>query len=1049
MVDNMQRETGIIAWMARNPVAANLLMLVVFAAGAHGLFNVTKEVWPTYVPHTLSINVPYPGSSPEEAEEGIIIKIEEAVQDIVGIKEIRSLAREGSGEVSLEFESNIDITDVLNEVKVRVDGITSFPGEAEPPIIKEDIISTRVVNLTLFGDVGELQLKQLGDQVRDDLLALPGITQVSSHGTRDYEIAIEVSNTALRQYGLQFDDVVSAIRSQSRDLPGGKLRTDNGVISLRSMGQAETADEFSALTLLTRRDGTQVTVGDVATVVDGFKDQPILNRLNGRSGVTLEVSRVGKQSALEISDRVREYAEAKRDSLPQGLQMTVWADRTTTLKSRVNLLLRSALQGVVLVMLALALFLKTSLAFWVVMGLPFCFLGALAVMNLPGVDMSINVISLFGFILVLGILVDDAIVTSESAYSYLEREQNGVESIIRGVKRVAVPTVFGILTTVLAFMPVIFVEEGIGHIFGFAAPVIIICLVFSLIETKLILPAHLRHMHIDHSKQPPRRWSWGMVQKKFGDGMKHFAHYRYQPFLQKVVQHRYISLAVFIAIFIVSIALVTSGILRTVFFPSVPTDRINVSLVMPQNSSYQKTHETALRIEQAALRMNERYRQQEGRAVINELRVASTSDFDATISAHLLPSTERQITSVELARWWREEIGELSGVKSMSLDASAGFSGLPVSIELHGSDLQQLRAAADDVKRQLHDYDGVFDITDTFESGGAEVDIRITEEGRALGLGQAELARQVRQAFFGAEVQRLQRGRHEVRVYVRFPADQRQSLETLRSMWIQLPDGNKVPFEVVGEIVEGTGINYIRRLNRNRVVIVSADVDKNKISSEEITQMIDEEVMPGVLSRYPTVGYRFTGEAEEREENINSLMAGSAVMLILIFAALAIPLKSYGQPLIIMAMIPFGIVGAIWGHLLLGKPLSVISFVGIIALCGVVVNDSLVLVDYINHRVAEGVERGKAILEAGVQRFRAVVLTSVTTFVGLLPIQLETSIQAQFLKPMAISISFGVMFASAITLLLVPVLCFIVDDVAGWWRSLHRDKQPAIGESQP
>lgn len=1044
---DLRRETGLIAWMARNPVAANLLMLVVMVAGVHGLLNVTKEVWPTYELKSLTITVPYPGSSPEEAEEGIILKIEEEVQDIVGIREIRSLAREGSGQVTIDFEPEVDIKDALNEVKVRVDGISSFPGDAEPPRIEEKLVRSRVINLSLFGDADEHQLKEMGDQVREELLTLPGITQVDLNGTRDYEIAIEVSNLALQQYGLQFDDVVRAVRNQSQDLPGGKLRTGGGVISLRSMGQADTAAQFAELTVLTRDDGTQLKVGDLAEVVDGFIDQPILSRLNGRNSVTLSVHRVGRQSALDISEEVREYAEQKRAQLPRGMQLSVWADRTETLKSRLNLLMRSAVQGVILVMLALALFLRTSLAFWVVMGLPFCVLGTLAVMNFPALDLSINIISLFGFILVLGILVDDAIVTSESAYSYLEREQQGVDSIIRGVKRVAVPTVFGILTTVLAFLPVLFVKEGFGKIFTYATHVIIICLLFSLVETKLILPAHLRHLKVGKDRGKIDRWSWGALQQAFSEGMKHFAEQRYLPFLERVIRHRYLSLAVFIAIFIVTIAMVKSGMVRTVFVPNVPSDDITVSMTMPQDGSYLDTHAAAAKIEQAALRMNERYRQQEGVDVITELSVTSRTDFDASIAAFLISSTERNITSAELSNWWREEIGDLPGVKYMSLDASVGFSGDPISVELRGQDLQQMRLAADELKRALHDYDGVFDIRDTFDSGGVEADIRISEQGKALGLGQAELARQVRQAFFGAEIQRIQRGRHEVRVYVRFPAEQRETLETLRSMWIQLPDGRKVPFEVVGKIVESTGINYINRYDRQRVVKVVANVDKFKTSSAEINNALEADVLPELLSHYPTLSYTLGGEAEEEAENTSSLLAGSAVMLILIFAALAIPLKSYGKPLIIMAMIPFGVVGAIWGHVLLGKPLSMISFVGIIALSGVVVNDSLVLVDYINHRVQEGVAWTVATLESGVQRFRAVVLTSVTTFVGLLPIQMETSIQAQFLKPMAISIAFGVLFATTITLLLVPVLCFIVDDVSNYWQTLRQ--KLASGVQQP
>lgn len=1035
--ENLPKETGVIAWMANNPVAANLLMLVVMVAGIQGMFNVTKEVFPTFSVNTLTISVPYPGSSPEEVEQGIVIKIEENIQDVVGIKEIVSTASEGAGQVSVQFEPGTDMAAALNKVKLRVDSISSFPGDAEPPIIEEVMTRARVLNLTLYGDVSERQLKELADDTRDELLTFPGITQIDVTGTRDYEITIEVSNLALRQYGLQFDDVVNAVRNQSKDLPGGKLRTHSGSISLRSMGQAYTADEFSKLTLISRKDGTQLMIGDVAKVVDGFEDQPMLNRLNGRAGITLKVMRVGQQSAIATSEMINRFAQRKQLELPEGIEISVWADRTEILESRMNLLLKSAAQGIVLVMISLALFLQLSLAFWVVMGLPFCFLGALMVMNFPAVDMSINVISLFGFILVLGILVDDAIVTGESAYNQLESENQGAESIIRGVKRVAVPTIFGVLTTILAFMPILLMEEGIGRLFGFAGPVIIFCLLFSLVETKLILPAHLRHLKIDYAERAKGRGigsSWYRLQQRVSGGLKHFAEYRYQPLLKKAVAHRYISVAIFIAIFIVVLSFLQSGILRMVFFPSVPSDTMAVTLQMPQGTAYQQTHDYALHIEQAALAVNEDYRQQWGRGVIDALEVESTQDNEARVSAELIASTEREITSVELANQWREKIGELSGVKALSVNANAGFSGVPVNIELQSDDLEQLRMAAAEIKLALLSFDGVFDVRDTFDAGGPEVDIRITQEGRVLGLGQTELARQVRQAFFGAEIQRLQRGRHEVRVYVRFPAHQRESLETLRSMWIQLPPnssnpGAKVPFDVVGEIVESTGVSTITRINRHRVVNVQADIDKLKTSSAQVVKAVELEVLPEVLKKYPAVNYRLSGEAEEQAENTSSLLAGSLVMLLLVFAALAIPLRSYGQPLIIMSVIPFGMVGAFLGHMIMGAPLSVISIIGIIALSGVVVNDSLVLVDYINQRVKDGVNWSGAVMEAGVRRFRAVILTSVTTFAGLLPIQLETSIQSQFLKPMAISVAFGVLFATVVTLILVPVLCIIVDDL--------------------
>ncbi|MGK0500631.1 MAG: multidrug efflux pump subunit AcrB [Oceanicoccus sp.] len=1029
-------ETGIIAWMARNPVAANLLMLVVMVAGIQGIFNITKEVYPDFGSNIITITVPYPGSSPEEVEKGILIKIEEKIQDLVGIREITSVASEGSGKVTVEFDPGVDLSDALNKVKARVDGISGFPLDAEPAIIEEVIRRNRVVNLTIYGQLDESQLKRLADETREELLLMPGITQVDVSGSRDYEISIEISNLALRQYGLQFDDVVNAVRAQSRDLPGGKLRTETGSISLRSMGQVYTADEFADLTLVNRKDGTRITIGDVAQVKDGFKDQPLLSRLNGRSGVSLKIMRVGRQSALQTSDLVQRFADKKRQTLPLGVEVAVWADRTEILESRMSLLLNSAAQGVLLVMISLALFLRMSLAFWVVMGLPFCFLGALAVMSLPMFDISINIISLFGFILVLGILVDDAIVTGESAYNQLEKENDGIESIIRGVKRVAVPTIFGVLTTILAFIPLMLMEEGVGRLFGFAGPVIVLCLLFSLVETKLILPSHLRHMTARTTNDGNGIGAgFSRLQLRFSDGLKHFAENRYQPFLRRAVQHRYISLAIFIAIFIIAISMILSGILRLSFFPVVPSNTARVTLQMPQGTSYQKTHEYALRIERAALAANDKFRDQFGKDVIAALEVVSSTDNEAKISAELIPSTERDVTSVEIASWWRENIGDLPGVKALSVDANAGFGGFPVSIELKSDDLNQLRLAAQEIKLALQPFDGVFDVRDTFDAGGPEVDIRITREGEALGLGQAELARQVRQAFFGAEIQRLQRGRDEVRVYVRFPEAQRQSLETLRAMWIQLPNGSKVPFEVVGKVVESTGVSTITRINRSRIVKVLADVDKTITSSSAVTRQVERDVLPAVLARHPAVNYSLGGEAEEQQENTSSLLVGTAVMLILVFAALAIPLKSYSQPLIIMSVIPFGVVGAIIGHLLLGKPLSVISMIGIIALSGVVVNDSLVLVDYINQRVREGLIWTEAVMEAGVRRFRAVLLTSVTTFVGLLPIQLETSIQSQFLKPMAISVSFGVLFATVVTLILVPVLCFIVDDLRGYKRA--------------
>ncbi|WP_019529907.1 efflux RND transporter permease subunit [Dasania marina] len=1040
----MLHERGVIAWMARNSVAANLLMWIVIAAGVNALFTITKEVFPSFPSEVLTITVPYPGSSPEEVEQGILIKIEEQIQDLVGIDEIISRASEGSGVVTVTVEPGTDIATFMNKVKLRIDGISSFPIDAEPAIIEERLQRTRAINLTLYGELSEHELKKLADKIRDDLLAVEGITQIDMVGSRDYEISIEISDAALQQYGLSFDQVVTAIRNQSKDLPGGKLRTDNAAITLRSIGQAYTADEFSVLTLINRPDGTRITLGDVAQVRDGFEDQPVLSELNQVHGISLQIDRVGEQDVLAISEQVKRYVAEQSQLLPAGVGISYWQDRTEILKSRINLMLSSAFQGMVLVLISLALLLELSLAIWVVVGLPFCVLGTIFVMDLAYVNLSINIVSLFGFILVLGILVDDAIVTAESAYTQLEEENEGVDSIIRGVKRVAVPTTFGVLTTIFAFMPLVLATEGIARFFSVMAPVIIVALLFSLLETKLILPAHLRHIKIrrSHKEGADKEAAKGAMavfrraQHYCSGKMQSFAEQRYQPALEWALRYRYITLAFFVAILILALGLVQSGIVRQVFFPSVPSDSMSVTMTLPQGSSYKLTHDYAYRIEKAAMALNQHYHQISGSDVdvVRQIYTLSESDTQAEIRVELINSTERSITSVEIARWWREKIGELPGIKSFTIDANAGHAGIPIDIELQSADLEQLRLASEDIRKQLLLFDGVFDVRDTFDAGGPEIDVQVTPEGEALGLGQAELARQVRQAFFGAEVQRIQRGRHEVRVYVRFPEDERNSLETLRQMWVQLPDGRKVPFEVVGRAIERSGVSAINRIDRRRVVNVQADVDKLKVSPGDVIATINSDILPEVLQRFPAVKYRFTGEEEARAENIASLSTGVLVMLMIIYAALAIPLRSYGLPLIIMSVIPFGVVGAILGHLLLGQDVSIISIVGIIALSGIVVNDSLVLVDYINHRYRSGSSWHEAIKEAGKRRFRAVILTSVTTFAGLLPIQLERSIQAQFLKPMAVSVAFGVLFATVVTLILVPVLCYIAEDVKLWFR---------------
>jgi multidrug efflux pump subunit AcrB len=1033
LVNNVGQERGIIAWMANNPVAANLLMLVVMVGGLASTFNLTKEVFPTFPTEIIAITVPYPGSSPEEVEAGIIRIIEEEVQNIVGVEEISSVAREGVGTVNVQMEAGTPMSRALVQVKTRVDGIASFPANAEEPVVEELLALTRTMFLSVYGDLDEFQLRELAEIIRDEVLMIPGISQVSLRGARDYEIAIEVSDTELRRYDLSFDAVVRAVQQRSRDLPGGKLRTGEGSITLRSVGQAYTADEFAALNLITRSDGTVLTLGDVARVRDGFEEQPMLNRLNGKPSISLEVERVGDQNVLAMTENLRAYVATKGSALPPGVQLTAWADRSEILKGRINLMLKSAVQGAILVMITLALFLNLSLAFWVILGIPFSFLGALLVIDLFDLT-TINIFSVFGFILVLGMLVDDGIVTAESAFAQLEEEGEGVDSIVRGVRRVTVATIFGALTTMVAFGPAAILTEGIARLLSVIVYVVVLSLLFSLIETKLILPAHLRHLRIDHS--PPNRRSplgWlKLLQQQCSLGLVRFAEEVYRPALEWAVGHRYITLAIFLAGLLLCLALIPSGIVRYVFFTNVPSNSINVDLKMPNGTPWQTTHEYSLRIEEAARAMGRRYQEETGReqSVIREILTLSTEDTESRVSVELIPSTERDITSVRLAQWLREALGELSGVQSLSFDANAGPSGASIDVELAGSELEELRSAADELKLALVDIDGISDVRDTFDAGGPELDIQVSAEGQALGLSQVELARQVRQAFFGAEVQRVQRGRHEVRIYVRLPAAHRESLDALRLLWIDIPGRGKVPFDVVGTANERSGVSVINRFNRQRVVNVRADLDKSRVEPGEVNAEIVRNILPDILARHQGVSHRLAGEAEAQAESTSSLELGFVAILIMIYAALAVPLRSYGLPLIIMSVIPFGLTGAILGHLIVGSDVSILSTVGMIGLTGIVVNDSLVLVDHVNHRLKHRGESWRdAVVSGAVRRFRPVVLTSITTFVGLLPIQLETSIQAQFVKPMATSVAFGVLFATMVTLVLVPVLYFVGRDI--------------------
>ena len=1025
-------DKGIIAWFARNPVAANLLMAVIMAAGLFTAFTIKKEVFPEFSLEQVIISVPYRGASPQEVEEGVLVRIEEAIQAVNGIKKIRSRADEGFGRVTVEMRPGYDIQKLTNDIKVRIDGISTFPVETERPIVEELILSNEVLWINLYGDVDDITLKRLTDQVRDEITALPDISHAETY-TRDFEISIEVSESKLREYGLSFDDVARAVRQSSIDLPAGSIKTSGGEISLRTKGQAYTGLEYASLVLRTGPDGTRILLGDVANVVDGFVDTNAESRFNRKKSAAVRVLRVGEQSALDVAKAAKAYVEEKNKTLPEGITLQVWSDGSKFLKDRLTMLLRNCISGLVLVFLSLTLFLRLKLAIWVCLGIPLSFLGALWLMPMPFMDISINMITLFGFLVVIGIVVDDAIVVGENVYTVSQKEGFGVASAIKGAREVAVPVTFGVLTTIVAFIPMLMVPGVNGKIWSGIGLVVIGTLIFSLVESKLILPAHLASMK-PREQDPDKLNRFDRFQRMFGRALQWWIHRIYQPSLALALRNRYTTLATFIGVFIISIGLIMSGVVRFVFFPNIESDYLNANVQMTEGTPASFTFETALRMQEAIYEVKAEA-EADGEDVIANVLLLQQSDTEIQFWVEMSPSEKRSIKGSDIARRWREKVGQIPGANSVTFSGTIANSGAPIDVQLTSPNAEQLQAAANDIKAALREYSGVFDVRDTSNLGKQEIRLGIKPQAEMLGLTLTDLGRQVRQGFYGEEAQRIQRGRDDIRVMVRYPESERRSLGYLESMRIRTPEGSEVPFSYVAEASMGRGYSTIGRVDRKRIVSVQADIDKDAVTPDSVRNDLNERIIPEVLRKYPQVKYSQEGEAREQADSLNSLAMGGLLAAFLIFALMAVPLKSYLQPLIIMSVIPFGLIGAVFGHILMGHPVSILSMCGMIALAGVVVNDSLVMVDYINRAISRGEALGEAVRKAGVARFRPILLTSLTTFAGLSPLLLEKSLQAQILIPMAISLAFGVVFATFITLVLIPCLYLVLYDLKALFSS--------------
>lgn len=1032
-----------IRWFAHNPVASNLLMVLLLLGGAAGVMLTNQEEFPSIDIKVVNVRVPYLGAAPVEVEKAVCSRVEEAIEGLEGIDKIRSVATEGMCNVTSELFDDADATAVLNEIKSRVDAINSFPLETEKPVVSKLAITRRVVQVAMSGNVDERTLKELGQELRDDIAAIDGISQVGLDYIRPYEISIEVSETELRRYGITLDQVSQAIRSSSLDMPGGTLKTRNGEILIRTTGQAYWGREFEDVIVLTRKDGTRVHLRDIAAIRDTFEEGDLRAMFNGERAVTINVSQVGDEDLLQIARDVKDLVKDFEAQLPQGIALNIWIDTSMELRERMRVLMQNAGGGLFLVLVILALFLKFRVAMWVAIGIPVALMGTLGV--LPFTDINISSMTVMAFILVLGIVVDDAIVVGERVFGHEQMGKPPLAAAVDGTWEVSVPVIFGVLTTVAAFLPLIMVQ---GRMSGFFAPigwVVIFALVCSIIESQWILPSHLAHRKHSEPSTGFSAW-WNRFQGRLSKWLENVASNHYMPFLHRVLSWRYVSAAICLGVLILSLSLIASGRVVFGFFPAIEGDRVYAGLEMPEGTAAETTLAAAVRIETAARRLNEDMTRELGlpepliRNVLSS--VGQNVDRDgpsqpssagrsniAEIVIDIAPLAERQdLPANVVVTRWREYVGPISDAVKLSFDAELFSAGDPIEYQLKGKNVDQLRAAAESLKAELTRYDGVFDISDSFRSGKQEIKLNLLPEARNLGLTLADLASQVRNAFYGSEVQRVQRGKDDVRVMVRFPEYERKSIGNLEDMYIRTPDGHEVPFYSVAKFELSRGYSSINRLDGRRIVTVRSDVDRAVVSPEQVATSLSEDFIPGFARQFPGVDIDMGGEQEERTTALTGLLVGAMFSLVVIYGLLAVPLKSYLQPLVIMSVIPFGAVGAIVGHFALNVQLMFFSALGIVALSGVVVNASLVLVDYANRQRREGNNIMESMLTACVVRFRPIMLTSVTTFVGLIPLMsTDTPATGPFI-PMAISLAWGVLFATFITLLLVPCLYLIVED---------------------
>jgi multidrug efflux pump subunit AcrB len=1020
-----EEKRGIIAWMTSNRVTPNLLMFTLIFGGLYFALTVKQEVYPEFDLDIVTVRVPYPGSSPEEVEQGIILVIEEAIRGLEGVKEVTALASEGAGTVTAELEEGADQQRIYQDIKQEIDRITTFPEDAEEPEVSLVMRRREVLDLLLYGDVSEWVLREAAEQVRDSLLQEPGITQVELEGAREYEVQVLIDQDTLRTYGLTLQEVAGRIRAAAVELPGGMVETSGGDVLLRVMERRDWADEFAAIPIITTENGSVLYLSDIAQVRDDFEDVDQQAMFNGYRAIGIEVFRVGDQTPIGVSDATRKAMERIEAQLPTGVNWSIRRDAAEVYRQRLDLLLRNAWSGLLLVLAMLGLFLEFKLAIWVTMCIPISFLGTF--LFFPAMDITINMMSMFAFIIALGMVVDTAIVIGENIYDYRKKGMSYFAAAVRGTRDVSIPIAFSILTNIVAFVPMCFVPGFIGKTWKVIPLIVIVVFLISWVESIWILPTQLAHPR-PRSTHPIARWLHD-CQQAFSRLFERFVNNGFASFLDLCIRHRQIAVALAFAVLVIVLGQVFSGRIGMISMPRVESDFASVTAVLPFGSPAPKVQKICERLIEAGRGVVE----ENGGERLSTGVFARINENEISVRVYLTDPDVRPLSTAKVTELWREQVGPIPGLESIRFESDRGGpgSGAALTIELSHRDIRVLDAAGDKLATILAGFPNVKDIDDGYTPGKDQLNFTIRPEGQSLGLTASDIARQVRNAFYGAEALRQQRGRSEIRVRVKFPKEQRISEYDVEQLLIRTPPGKDVPLLQVAEMTRGRSYTSIHRRNGRRTVTVVADVEPID-DTTQVMETLKQEVLPQLVRDYPGLSYLWEGRQADFAESIQSLCRGLILALFAIYALLAIPFRSYFQPMIIMVAIPFGIVGAVLGHMLMGYSLSIMSMMGIVALAGVVVNTSLILIDYANglRQKDPSVSALEAIHQAGVRRFRPIMLTTLTTFGGLAPMIFETSRQAKFMIPMALSLGYGILFATVVSLVIVPCLYMMLEDAA-------------------